>query len=73
VVPSSGGRTLERNVDPTHQSSYYVAFTGVIKILDIKFLKCIKFITVNLQRRNINSIKGIDRKPFQAQQLLAAV
>jgi hypothetical protein len=72
VVPSSGGRTLQRNVHPTHQSSYYVVFAGVIQILDIKILKYIKFITVNLERCNINSIKSIARKPFQAQQLLAA-
>jgi hypothetical protein len=73
VVPSSEGRTLQRNVDPTHQSSYYVVFTAVIKILDIKFLKYIKFITVNSEWRNINSIKETESKPLQVQQLLAAV
>ena len=32
------GRSIQRNVDPTHQSSYYVAFTEVIKILSIKIV-----------------------------------
>jgi hypothetical protein len=73
VVPSSGGRTFQRNVDPTHQSNYYVAFTGVIKILDINFLKYITFITVNSEWCNTNTIKSIDIKTCQAQQLLAAV
>jgi hypothetical protein len=37
--PSSGGRSVQRNVDPTHRSGYSVAFTEIIKILDIKILK----------------------------------
>jgi hypothetical protein len=38
-VPSSGGLSIKRNVDPTRQSSYYVAFTELIIIL--KYIKLI--------------------------------
>jgi hypothetical protein len=48
-------------VDPTHQSSYYFAFTEVIKIWNTKILKYVKFIIINL-KCNINSIKGIKIK-----------
>jgi hypothetical protein len=41
---------------PTRKSSYYVAFRGVIKLLNIKILKYIKLITVSL-KCNINSVK----------------
>ena len=37
-MPSSGGSSIQSNVDPTHKSSYYVAFTEVIKVLKIKIL-----------------------------------
>jgi hypothetical protein len=58
-VPSSGGRSIQRNVDATQQSSYDVAFTEVIKTFNIKILKCIKLIIINLQCCNINTIKSI--------------
>ena len=58
-MPSTGGRSIQSNVDPTHQSSYYVAFTKVITILIITILKYIKLITINLKYYNINSIKNI--------------
>ena len=58
-VPSSGGHSIWRNVDPTHQSSYYVAFTEVIRILSIKILKYVKLMTINLQCCNINIVPGI--------------
>jgi hypothetical protein len=32
-VPSSGSRSVQRNVGPRRQYSYYVAFTGVITLL----------------------------------------
>jgi hypothetical protein len=38
---------VQRNVDPTRQSSYYVALTEVIKILYIKILKYTKLTTGN--------------------------
>jgi hypothetical protein len=57
-VPSSGSCSVQRIVGPTHQSSYYVAFTEVIKILNIKILKYVKLITIKLECCNIKS------KPF---------
>jgi hypothetical protein len=39
-VPTSGGCSLQRNVDPTHQSCY-VAFTEVIKVLTLACWCCI--------------------------------
>jgi hypothetical protein len=62
-MPSSGRRSIQRNVGPTHQSSY-VALTEVIEILNIEVLKYIKLITVNLQCCNINSSKSVKSKPF---------
>jgi hypothetical protein len=47
-VPSSEGRSIKRNVGPTHQSNY-VAFTEVIKMLNFKIRKHIKLITINLK------------------------
>jgi hypothetical protein len=38
-VPSSGGRSIQTNVDLTHQSSYYVALTENSKQLDFKILQ----------------------------------
>ena len=43
----------------TKESCYYDVFTEMIEILNFKFLKCIKLITINLQCCNINSIKSI--------------
>jgi hypothetical protein len=40
------------------ESSYYDAFTEMIEILNIKFLKCIKLKTINLKFVNTNSIKS---------------
>ena len=40
------------------ESSYYDAFTEMIEILNFKFLKCIKLITIILQSVNTNSIKS---------------
>ena len=42
------GRSIQRNVAPTHQSSYYVAFIEVIRILNTKILKYIKLIKVKV-------------------------
>jgi hypothetical protein len=64
-VPSSGGRSVQTDVDPTHLSSCYVAFPEVIKILNIKILKYIKLITINLQFCNINSIKVLKVSLFR--------
>jgi hypothetical protein len=36
-MPSSGGHLIQR----THQSIYYVAFAEIIKILELKNMKCI--------------------------------
>ena len=49
-VPSSAGRSVQSNVDPTHQSGYYVAFIEFINILNIAILKYIKLMTINVQR-----------------------
>jgi hypothetical protein len=62
---------VQRNVDPTHQCSYYVALTELIKILYIKILKYMKLINVKLQYCSVISVKK--SKPFQVQQLCAAV
>ena len=72
-VPSSGGRSVQSNVDPTHQSGYYVVFTEIIIILNTKILKYKKLITINLQCCNINSIRSINNKPFQVLQLFTTV
>jgi hypothetical protein len=72
-VPSTGGRSIQRNVDPTHRSSYYVAFTEVIKILNVIIIKYVKLMTINLQCCNINSTKSVNNKPFQVLQLFATV
>jgi hypothetical protein len=55
---------MQRNVDRTHQSSYYVAFTEVIKILNIGILKYVKLITINLECCNINNIQSIKNNPL---------
>ena len=60
-MPSSTGRSIQRNVDLTHQPSYYVAFTEMTKILDVNILKYVKLITINSQRCTINSIKSIKK------------
>jgi hypothetical protein len=62
-----------KECSPTHQSTYYVAFTEINKILNIKILKYVKLITINLQCCNINSIKSIKNKPFQVLQLFTTV
>jgi hypothetical protein len=72
-VPSSAGLSIHRNVDLTHQPSYYVAFTDMTKILDVNILKYVKLITINSQRCTINSIKSIKNKPFQVLQSFATV
>jgi hypothetical protein len=41
-----GGLSIQKNIDPTHQSSYLVAFTKVIKILNIKIRTYIKLIII---------------------------
>jgi ABC-type proline/glycine betaine transport system permease subunit len=46
-VPSPGVRSIKRNADPIHRSSYYAAFTKVIKTLRIEILKYIKLIAIN--------------------------
>jgi hypothetical protein len=56
-MASSGGRSVQRNVEWLHHSSYCVAFTEAITILNNKILKCIKLITINLQCCSINSNK----------------
>jgi hypothetical protein len=63
------GRSVQRNVDPTHQSSYHVALTGVIKILNIKILTYIKLKTINLQCYNINNIKHMHSRYCSCLQL----
>jgi hypothetical protein len=68
-VPAPGGRTIQRTADPTHQSSYCVAFNAVAEILNIKIPKHVKLTTPNLQCCNINSNKSIKNKPFQVLQL----
>jgi hypothetical protein len=60
-VLSSGGRSVQRNVDPTHQSSYHVALIGVIKILNIKIIKYIKLKTINLQNIILTVLKLLTR------------
>ena len=75
-MPSSEGRSVQRNIDRIHQSSYYVAFTEMVKVLNTKILKYIKLITINLQCSTIKSIKiikNIKNKPFQAFQLFITV
>jgi hypothetical protein len=39
-------RSIQRNVDPTHQSSYYVAITDMIKILNINVIKMLTWILI---------------------------
>ena len=68
-MPSSGSRSIQRNVDPTHHSSFYVAFAEVFKILNTKILKYIKLITIKPPCCNINSIKSVKNNPFQVLQL----
>jgi hypothetical protein len=62
------GPLLDGNVGTTHQSSYYVAFTEIIKMLGIKILKYMRLIATNLHCCNINSTKSIKSKPFQVLQ-----
>jgi hypothetical protein len=56
------GPLSTNNVDTTHQSSHYVAFTGVIKILKIKILKYTKLITTSWQCCSIDSIKKYSKQ-----------
>jgi hypothetical protein len=72
-VPSSGCRSIQSNVDPTHQYNYYVAFTEVIKRLNIKILKYVKLMTINVQCFDINSTTNMNNTPFQVLQLFATV
>jgi hypothetical protein len=48
------GLSIQRNIDPIHQSSYLVAFTKVIKISNIEILKYIKLVIIN---RNVVMLK----------------
>lgn len=54
------GRSIKRNVDPTHQSGHYVAFTEMVTILNITILKYTKLITIYAQCCNIYSIKNVN-------------
>jgi hypothetical protein len=48
-VPSSGSRSVQRNVGPTRQFSYHVDLTEVIKILNIKIPKHKKLTIIKSQ------------------------
>jgi hypothetical protein len=68
VLPCSGHRVTA--VSPEMLQHADVAFTEMIKILNIKTLKYIKLITINSQCCNINNIKY---KLFQVLQLFITV